>query len=220
VRGRWPRRALHLELDDGITDTDDAANEDVGIDAGPMGELLDDPRSRHLLQMATWFAKLDSEALHLADAEPFANETVDIHVAHSDLTSSLSRPETNLLDDLGCNERQRLAWRSSVGMEMTVPFDALPGDGPHGIDRPQRWLARSSEMNRLHRHGSIMHQPSVESMLRVIPELTVILGWRWRAACARDSPAAAERRLTSDTQSANLPRLANAWPQTPIGKTA
>src|SRR6266576_397723 len=129
-----------------------------------MGELLDDPRSRHLLQMTTWFAELDSEALHLADAEPFANETVDVHVAHGDLPSSLSGPESNVLDDLGCNERQRLAWRRSVGMEMTVPFDSLPGDGPHGVDRPQRWLARSSEMDRLHRHGSIMHEPSVESI--------------------------------------------------------
>jgi hypothetical protein len=114
--------------------------------------------------MTTWFAEPDSEALHFADAEPFANETVHIHVAHGDLPSSLSRPESNVLDDLGCNERQRLAWRSSVGMEMTVPFDSLPGDGPYGIDRPQRWLARSSEMNRLHRHGSMMYQPSVESI--------------------------------------------------------
>ncbi len=164
IYGRWRRRTLRLELDDGVTEADDTADEDVGVDSGPVGELLDDPRPRHLLQMTTWFAELDSEALHLADAEPFANETVDIHVAHGDLPSSLSRPESNVLDDLGCNERQRLAWRSSVGMEMAVPFDSLPGDGPHGIDRPQRWLARSSKMNRLHRHGSIMHQPSVESI--------------------------------------------------------
>src|SRR5207253_10697826 len=114
ISARWPRRAPRLELDDGITDTDDAANEDVGIDTGPMGELLDDPRSRHLLQMTTWFAELDSEALHLADAEPFANETVDLPVAHGDLPSSLSGPESNLLASLASNYCNALCCRLSL----------------------------------------------------------------------------------------------------------
>ena len=41
--------------------------------------------------MATWFAELYAEAFDLADPEAFANEAVDIHIAHGHLTSSFPR---------------------------------------------------------------------------------------------------------------------------------
>jgi hypothetical protein len=86
-----PRSEVIPELDYGITDADDAADEDVGIDPGAMGELLDDPRPRHLLQMTARLAELHTEALHLADAEAFADEAVHVHVAHGELPPGLSR---------------------------------------------------------------------------------------------------------------------------------
>jgi hypothetical protein len=114
--------------------------------------------------MTTRFAKLHAEALDLADAETFANEAVHIHFAHGDLPSSFTRPQSDLLDNLGCDKRQRLARRSAAGVEMTIAFEPLPGDSPHGLNRPQLWLARSSKMDRLHRHDSMMHESPVESI--------------------------------------------------------
>src|SRR2546421_7475031 len=46
---------------------------------------------------------------------------------------------------------------------MPVTFEPLPGDSAHGPDRPEFGLAGSPEMDRLHRHCSIMHQPPVEA---------------------------------------------------------
>jgi hypothetical protein len=115
--------------------------------------------------MTTRLAELNSYALHLADAEAFANEAVHVHVAHGDLPARLSRFQSDVLDDLGCDERQRLAGRGSTGMEMAIAFQPLARDGMHGLNRPQLGLARSSEMDRLHRHDSMMHQrPVVESL--------------------------------------------------------
>src|SRR4051812_35030537 len=82
---------VRLELDYRIADADDATHEDVGIDASPMSQLLDDPRPSHVLQMPTRLAELYTEALDLADPEAFADEAVHIHVAHSHLPASLSR---------------------------------------------------------------------------------------------------------------------------------
>jgi hypothetical protein len=56
-----------------------------------MSECLDDPRSRHLLEMTTRLAEFHAEALDLADAEAFADEAVDIHIAHGHLSSSRAR---------------------------------------------------------------------------------------------------------------------------------
>jgi hypothetical protein len=53
---------------------DDTADEDVGVDSGPVGELLDDPRSGHLLEVPTRLAKLHAEALDLADEKAFADK--------------------------------------------------------------------------------------------------------------------------------------------------
>jgi hypothetical protein len=40
---------------------------------------------------------------------------------------------------------------------MPVTLEPFAGDSLHGLDRPKFGLAWSPEMNRLHRHGSIMH---------------------------------------------------------------
>jgi hypothetical protein len=139
-----------LELNDGVTHSDDAADQDVRVDSGPMRELPDDPRARHLLEMTTRLAELHAEAFDLADAKALADEAVHIHIPHGHLPSSLTRPKSGLLDNLGCNERQRLARGSSAGAEMAVTFEPLSGDSLYGFDRPKLGLAWSPEMDRLH----------------------------------------------------------------------
>jgi hypothetical protein len=42
--------------------------------------------------MTTRLAELHAEALDLTDAEAFAYEAIDLHVAHGYLSSSLTRP--------------------------------------------------------------------------------------------------------------------------------
>jgi hypothetical protein len=42
---------------------------------------------------------------------------------------------------------------------MTVAFESLPGNSQHLLDGPQFGLTRSPEVNRLNRHGLIMHKP-------------------------------------------------------------
>ena len=81
-----------MTRDDGIADSDDAADDDVGVDAGTMSECLDDPRARHLLEVTTRLAELHAEALDLADAKAFANKSVDIHITHGHLPPSIPRP--------------------------------------------------------------------------------------------------------------------------------
>ena len=73
--------------------------------------------------MTTRLAELHAEAFDLADAKALADEAVDIHIPHGHLPSSFTRPKSHLLDDLGGNERQRLARRSSVGVKMAVTFE-------------------------------------------------------------------------------------------------
>ena len=54
-------------------------------------------------------------------------------------------------------------------MEMTVAFEPLPGNCSYRLDRPQFRLTSGTEVDRLHRHCWIMHQPAVWSIAGVIP---------------------------------------------------
>jgi hypothetical protein len=58
---------------------------------------------------------------------------------------------------------------------MTVTFEPLPGKGLHLLDRPQLGLTLSTEMNRLHRHGVIMHKPPPVASLTAAEALEVTL---------------------------------------------
>jgi hypothetical protein len=115
-----------------------------------MRELPDDPRARDLLEMTARLAELHAEAFDLADAKALANEAVDIHVAHGHLPSGFTRPKSDLLDNLGRDERLGLTRGSAVGVEMAVTFEPLTADGVHGLNRPKFGLAWSPEMDRLH----------------------------------------------------------------------
>ena len=61
-------------------------------------------------------------------------------------------------------------------MEMPVAFEPFSGDSLHRLDSPKFGRPRSPEMDRLHRHGSIIYQAPVEGLSGVIPET-----WRMRA---------------------------------------
>jgi hypothetical protein len=109
--------------------------------------------------MAARLTELHAEALDLADAKALANKSVDVDITHGHLPPGIAWLQSDLLDNLGCDERKRLARRSSGSVEMPVTFEPLPSDSLHGLDRPKFGLAWSPEMDRLHRHGAIMHQP-------------------------------------------------------------
>src|SRR6185503_11761865 len=68
-----------------VADGDRPVREDVGVDPGPVGELLDDPRARHRLQVQAGLAELDAVALDLADEEPPADEVVQPDAADGHL---------------------------------------------------------------------------------------------------------------------------------------
>ena len=150
-----------LELNQGVTNSDDTPDDDVRVYSGPVGEILDDPRSRHLLKMPTWLAEFHAKALDLTDAEALAYKSVDVHTTHGHLPPSLARLESDLLDNLGCNERQRLARTSAAGVEVPVSFQPFSGDSLRRIDGPKFGLAWSPQMDRLHRHCTIMHDSQV-----------------------------------------------------------
>src|SRR5260221_4811123 len=98
---------------EGVTDANRAADDDVGIDARTMGELLDDAGPCHRLEVRARLAELDAVALDLTHAEALADELVQVDTAHRQLASRLARREADVLDDLGVDERQSLAgWRA------------------------------------------------------------------------------------------------------------
>ena len=142
---------------------DDTTGQDVSVDSGAMGQLLDDPRPGHLLEMTTRLTELHAKALHLANAKALTYKGVDIHITHGQLPSSIPGPQSDLFDDLGCNERDRLTRRSSAGVEMPVAFEPFSGDSLHRFDTPKFGRLGSPEMDRLYRHGSIIYQAPVES---------------------------------------------------------
>ncbi len=107
--------------------------------------------------MKARLAELHTETLDLADAKAFANEAVDVHVAHGHLPSSLARRQPNLVHNLGRDERQRLSGASAGIVEMPVAFQPLTRHRPYRLDRPQRGLTGGREMNGLHWHTPIMH---------------------------------------------------------------
>ena len=81
-----------LELNDRIADADETTDQDVSVDAGAMGQLLDDPRPGHLLEMTTRLTELNAEALNLANAKALTYKGVDIHITHGQLPSSITGP--------------------------------------------------------------------------------------------------------------------------------
>jgi len=111
-----------------------------------MGQLLDDPRPGHLLEMTTRLTKFNAEALNLANAKALTYKGVDIHITHGQLPSSITGSQSDLLDNLGCDERERLTRRRSVGVEMPVAFEPFSGDSLYRLDSPKFGRPRSSEI--------------------------------------------------------------------------
>jgi hypothetical protein len=70
-----------------VTDGDGAVGEDVGVQAGAMGQLLDDPRPRQRLKVGARLAQLDAVTDDVADAELPPDELVQRHSAHGQLTA-------------------------------------------------------------------------------------------------------------------------------------
>ena len=126
-----------------------------------MGQLLDDPRPGHLLEMTTRLTELHAEALNLANAKALTYKGVDIHITHGQLPSSVAGLSSR-------SPRQPRLRRSvtpdpegSAGVEMPVAFEPFSGDSLHRLDSPKFGRPRSAEMDRLYRHVSIIYQAPV-----------------------------------------------------------
>src|SRR5437870_4127088 len=72
---------------DRVADGDRAVGEDVRVEARAVDEVVDDPRARERLEMQARLAELDAVALDLADAEALADEIVEPHPAHRQLSA-------------------------------------------------------------------------------------------------------------------------------------
>src|SRR3954453_13758710 len=59
-------------------------------------------------------------------------------------------------------------------METTAAFESLPGNCSYRLDRPQLRLTSGPEMDRLHSHCLIMHQPRSRALLTESCGLTYI----------------------------------------------
>jgi hypothetical protein len=122
--------------------------------------------------MRARLAQLDPEALDLADPESLSDEVVEPHTADRELPPGLAGLESDALDDLGLDERERLAWGCAMLVEMTVAFEAFPGNDAYRVDGTQHGDVRSPEMNRLHRHTPIMPDPGAQvrrARMRIVP---------------------------------------------------
>src|SRR5438876_4646155 len=103
-----------------------------------MGEVLDQVRPCHLLQVQAWFAELDAIALHLPDVESLADEVVQPHAADGELASRRAGRKAGLFDGLALDERERLARLRAGWKEVPVALEALPANGPHRRDGLER----------------------------------------------------------------------------------
>ena len=85
------RRSGPLMDDDGVAHRDPTVVEDVGIEPGPVDQLLDDPRPRQLLQVQARLAQLDPEALNVTDPKALANKMTERDAAGGQIASMIIR---------------------------------------------------------------------------------------------------------------------------------
>jgi hypothetical protein len=101
-------------------------------------EVLDDAGAGELLQMEARLADLDPFTFDVADPEPLADQVVDPHTAHHDLSPGLRARQADVLQSFGLDESQSLTGARPVGEKVAVALQAMAGDGTDGIDRAQR----------------------------------------------------------------------------------
>jgi len=142
--------------DDRVADGDRAVGEDVGVDARAVGELLDDPRPRHRLEMPARLAELHAEALDLADAEALADERVEVDAARRHLPPRRASRQADRLDVLSLHECQRLTRLGAAVAKVAISVEAFAGDGADGVDRPKLAAFIGAEVDRFDAHASMI----------------------------------------------------------------
>src|ERR1022692_1254565 len=147
-----------VELDDRVADPDRSAHDDVGVDPGAVGEILDDAGPRHLLEVRARLAQLNAEALDVADAEAPADEIVHLHPAQRHLSPRLAECQPDVLDDRSVDQRQSLTGAGPGLVEVAVALQPLPGHGDRRVDRVELCRLARADVNRLDRHVAIMHE--------------------------------------------------------------
>ena len=102
--------------------------------------------------MGARFTQLDAHALDIADAEPLADEVVDVDAARHHVAARGARLEHDAvlalhrLDCLGGDERERAARRGVSVEEVAVALEATTGERADRLHRlRQRAVLRGDE---------------------------------------------------------------------------
>ena len=107
---------------DGVADVDGSCLDDVGSDAASMDEATECSRCRESFEMGAGFAAALPEAADLADAERFADESVEVDAAGDDVAPSLFRSDgysvsLEFVERLGFDQGDVLSDAARVGRE-------------------------------------------------------------------------------------------------------
>jgi hypothetical protein len=140
--------------DDGVAHRDPSVVEDVGVEPGPVDQLLDDPWPCQLLQVQARLAQLHPKALDLTDPKAPADQIVQSHAAHHHLPARRGAGEGDALQHFRLDQGERLTGRGALLVEVAVALEPLAGEGAGRLDRRDR--LGGTDVDLLDVHGSIM----------------------------------------------------------------
>jgi hypothetical protein len=124
-------------------------------------EIFDDAGAGELLQVQARLAEFHAEALDIADPETLADQVIDPYAAGHDLPAGLRPAEADVFQGLGLDQGQGLPGAGPFGEEITVTFQALPGDRANGADRAQRIAGADVDgldMHAIHHPGRLANR--------------------------------------------------------------
>src|SRR6266540_1804526 len=105
--------------------------------------------------MQARLAELDAKALDLADPKAPADQLVQPHAADHHLTARLAAAETDVLQHLRLDQRQRLARLGAALVEVAVALEPLARQRAGGVDPGDR--VGRADIDRFDVHPPIMY---------------------------------------------------------------
>src|ERR1022692_3302446 len=100
--------------------------------------------------MQARLAEPDTEALDVTDPEAPANQIVEPHAAHHDLTAGLGAGEPDVVEGLRLDQRERVAGFRPTGEELAIALQPLAGDRGHRVDRGERLAGADVDLFDVH----------------------------------------------------------------------
>src|SRR6266540_2975297 len=127
--------------------------------------------------MQARLAELDAKALDLADPKAPADQLVQPHAADHHLTARLAAAETDVLQHLRLDQRQRLARLGAALVEVAVALEPLARQRAGGVDPGDR--VGRADIDRFDVHPPIMYGRPPPPHKVAAPYST----WRRRISC-------------------------------------